>query len=1759
MKLKLLVAFLAVLFSLPSFSQQGINCADPVFISLPFQVSSSTANFGDTYDTPQGLSCNTTPSTANYFAGNDVFYSFIADSNSIVNITMTPSAGNSAIFVYDYCSSIGNSCIAGMANSSSSPRNISFTTTVGQSYIIAISSSAATQTFSYNLLVQKQDCGPDAMPVNLNAVAGSTTATLSWSNPSINLWEVAFQNAGGMVPQPGDATEYVTSPSMVKTGLSGGNSYQFWVRGICSSGVFSAWAGPYSFETLLCNAEDKCNYAFSMSDSAGNGWNGAAMQVKQNGKIIPSTTGAVSFGPTYTSGAEPVYVTFSLCKDQPFEVYWLTAGTQPQQCILSIINSFDQNIYTKPAGIGTPGTTIYSGTVNCTTPSCDIVPSSLIASIGISTVNLSWSANGTSSWDIYIVSSGSPAPTASSTPSYNDITVNGFTPTGLLQNTAYDFYVRTNCAPAPTAWSQAATFVTPITCYQPTQLAVSGITQTAANVSWTKGMPADNNWDILLVPGPGTPVTPGENPSTANGNILVNTSVASAYAFTNLQSGTIYNYFIRTVCSVSDKSLWSGPFAFNTVLCDNADKCYYKFILTDTGSNGWNGARLQVRQNGIVVATLGSQITSSGPTTVLVALCTNVPFDVYWSVSGTANTEIGFSIQNTYVDTIYNYTPGSSSQGQVVYSGIANCSAPACAKPQTLTASGITSTSAQLSWIANNGETQWEVYAVPSGTAPPVNGSAVSGVGNYHIANTNVNFTVSGLLPATNYTFYVRSMCSPTSQSTWTLVSPGLYTPGVFTTKPVNDECATATVLAVNPTENAAIITQGTTVGATASPVTQECSGNADDDVWFSFTATSEILAVNISTTTPAYFYTTIYAGDCGTMTKLFCGGAVSTVASGLVVGQTYKVRVFSSATGAASNGSFAISVTTPAPVTNDECNTAIMVASTPITTATSANHVALAGATISAQTATCASNHDVWYKFIATGMTEFIAFSNITGTNDVIKYAVYSGDCNGLTQVSCGTTVSTYIVGQTYYLRLWTSSSSPENAAFDFTLTSPAPPLVVNPNLTATQLVTDVLVNNPCVSISNITSSTGTNYGSVNGLGYFTNPLQNLNFPISSGIVLSTGSAASAGGSNTSTLSEGGNIWVGDSQLENIILQGTGQTMSSYNATKLEFDFSSLNTFMSFNFLFASDEYGTYQCNYADAFAFLLTDLETNITINLAVIPGTTTPVSVITIRNNDFNTACISENEPYFDSFFGTGGENIYTSAINFNGQTQLMTASSPILPNHPYHIKLVVADRGDSLFDTAVFIQGGTFTSGPPECLDKLNLVAFLDANNNGIKDGTEPEFTYGTFNYDVNNSGTVTNISSPTGQYTIYDTDPSNVYDISYAMNAEMQPYFTVSGGVYNDVNIPAGSGTQILYFPVVLNQAFNDVTASIISMIPPRAGSTYLSKIVYKNLGIQAASGTINYTKDPLTDITSVSQSGIVNIPGGFTFDFTNLAPFETRSINVIQSVPAIPAVNIGDFLTNSVTISAPSNDINSSNNQFSLTQEVVAAYDPNDKMEAHGGKIAVNQFSNQDFLYYTIRFQNTGTANAINVRIEDFLDAQLNPATIRVISASHNYIMERIDNHVIWHFNYIQLPGMYQSEELSKGYVTFMIKPNAGFAAGDLIPNTADIYFDSNPAIVTNTFNTLFTNTLGLGTLNESNFTMYPNPAKDRLTISIQNSAHLLDAVIVYDMVGKKVKEVRDIAAPLSNINLTGLASGIYTVDIQTDNNFRVTRKLIIK
>jgi len=197
--------------------------------------------------------------------------------------------------------------------------------------------------------------------------------------------------------------------------------------------------------------------------------------------------------------------------------------------------------------------------------------------------------------------------------------------------------------------------------------------------------------------------------------------------------------------------------------------------------------------------------------------------------------------------------------------------------------------------------------------------------------------------------------------------------------------------------------------------------------------------------------------------------------------------------------------------------------------------------------------------------------------------------------------------------------------------------------------------------------------------------------FPLTNGIIIRTGIAKHTEGLYTDTNLSSQLNTNSDPDLQ-IISNNTGQTDPITDTAFLQFDFVPISSAFSFDFVFASNEYGQWQCGFSDVFAFLLTD-SSGTTTNLAVVEGTSDPITVSTIRDNAYNGSCTSENASLFSTY---NVENPASSTLNMRGHTTVLNASSTLTPGENYTIRLVIGDYKTSSFDSAVFIDTGSFTT-------------------------------------------------------------------------------------------------------------------------------------------------------------------------------------------------------------------------------------------------------------------------------------------------------------------------------------------------------------------------------------------------------------------------------------------------------------------------------
>jgi len=277
---------------------------------------------------------------------------------------------------------------------------------------------------------------------------------------------------------------------------------------------------------------------------------------------------------------------------------------------------------------------------------------------------------------------------------------------------------------------------------------------------------------------------------------------------------------------------------------------------------------------------------------------------------------------------------------------------------------------------------------------------------------------------------------------------------------------------------------------------------------------------------------------------------------------------------------------------------------------------------------------------------------------------------------------------------------------------------IATNDNLNPSDLL-ESIIDDGCISISNVESNTN---GMVNGIpsyGYFER--NNSNFPLTNGIILSTGNINRVGNNLiTESLSDGEIDWSTDADLENTL-----NIQETLNATTLEFDIVSANDFISFNYIFASEEYQQeYPCDINDVFAILIkpSGSEDPYT-NIAHVPNTATAVGTSTIRPN-ISGFCDAQNVAYFD------GYNFQDT--NLRGRTILLNAQTAIVPGESYHVKFVIADHVDQRFDSSVFISANSFGASinlgedVTVCGNSLTLDASVNNNQaiyNWFLNGTQ----------------------------------------------------------------------------------------------------------------------------------------------------------------------------------------------------------------------------------------------------------------------------------------------------------------------------------------------------------------------------------------------------------------------------------------------------
>lgn len=278
--------------------------------------------------------------------------------------------------------------------------------------------------------------------------------------------------------------------------------------------------------------------------------------------------------------------------------------------------------------------------------------------------------------------------------------------------------------------------------------------------------------------------------------------------------------------------------------------------------------------------------------------------------------------------------------------------------------------------------------------------------------------------------------------------------------------------------------------------------------------------------------------------------------------------------------------------------------------------------------------------------------------------------------------------------------------------------------------------------------------YGNKNSIGFFGTHCSL--FPIQKGIILSTGDIWDAAGPNKTSSSGNNHYFPGDKELETL---ANGKT---FDAAILEFDFSANSDSMSFDYVFASEEYPEYvNKGLNDVFAFFISNPAENTKQNIALCNNL--PVTVNNINAASNKTLFVSNNQNNF---------NCLSYSLQFDGLTVKLSSGLKLKPYNSYRFKIAIADVGDGLYDSAVMLRANSFSS-----CGKLDLPAVLKEVAENLKDQSQfvkvdsagiemiPNFLFDFNSSDLNDTSKIVleRLSNVLNRYFDFDIEISGYAD------------------------------------------------------------------------------------------------------------------------------------------------------------------------------------------------------------------------------------------------------------------------------------------------------------------------------------------------------------------------------------------------------------
>ena len=246
-------------------------------------------------------------------------------------------------------------------------------------------------------------------------------------------------------------------------------------------------------------------------------------------------------------------------------------------------------------------------------------------------------------------------------------------------------------------------------------------------------------------------------------------------------------------------------------------------------------------------------------------------------------------------------------------------------------------------------------------------------------------------------------------------------------------------------------------------------------------------------------------------------------------------------------------------------------------------------------------------------------------------------------------------------------------------------------------------------------------------------------------------------------------------------------------------------------------------------------------------------------------------------------------------------------------------------------------------------------------------------------------------------------------------------------------------------------------------------------------------------------------------------------------------------------------------DINPNNDSLTQCFIVFDSYDPNLKTVYPISTIDTGA----QWLTYTVEFQNTGNDTAYTVIVKDTLSQYVDPSTFQYLASSNKAVIQLFGNAMVFTFPKINLPDSATNFTGSVGWIQYKVKTKPNLPLGIQINNTASIYFDLNPAVVTNTtVNTVQLDTthtqVGIADIQTATIQVYPNPATQSCTITVSDANGIFAAQLL-DISGREVSNLGILKSGGQTFSVSSFTKGVYMLRITDSQGQGLIRKLVIE